>query len=325
MMQAVNLVPESALFNSLVMQERQLDNSIRRRRLELQQAAHPYEHPVQKRLRVYVYATHSHQQQAAGANSSASKAAEQKVGASSHGVLYAGPAHRLHTAEPPSWTLVLWGRLVDINDPPLEPGSAAAAAIAAVMQQQQQQQQLLAQHKHQPFTSFFKRITIQLNAEQYSAKEGSVSWDKFQHRFVSTQLQLLTCLISLCTRPVSAAVRRSGCTHHQPAVVEPQHWRNVPTMTCSSLMTAASTRDMLSKFISKAQRLTAACLVLKQGKPQGSRGGEEAGQQQCGRAVDAGAGCVATLVQIAERAGTSEPCGNCLLFKCNPAACDSPG
>eukprot|EP00775_Hariotina_reticulata_P005421 gene5421-5654_t len=54
MLQAVNLVPESALFNSLVMQERQLDNSIRRRRLELQQAAHPYEHPVQKRLRVYV-------------------------------------------------------------------------------------------------------------------------------------------------------------------------------------------------------------------------------------------------------------------------------
>lgn len=195
MLQAVNLVPESALFNSLVMQERQLDNSIRRRRLELQQAAHPYEHPVQKRLRVYVYVTHSHQQQAASTHASASQPAEQKLSAPSSGVLYAKATHQQHTQEPPSWTLVVWGRLVDINDPPPEPGSATAAAIAAASQQQQQQQQQLpAQHKHQPFTSFFKRITIQLDAGQYPGKEGSVAWDKLQHRCGSKQLHALLSL-----------------------------------------------------------------------------------------------------------------------------------
>eukprot|EP00879_Flechtneria_rotunda_P029066 GHRR01031328.1.p1 GENE.GHRR01031328.1~~GHRR01031328.1.p1 ORF type:complete len:255 (+),score=92.71 GHRR01031328.1:33-767(+) len=53
----------------------------------------------------------------------------------------------------------------------------AAAAPASAAQQQQGQSS-----KHHPFTSFFKRIEVQLDSEQYQDDMGLFVWEKFHHR-----------------------------------------------------------------------------------------------------------------------------------------------
>lgn len=157
------------------MQERELDQQIKRRRLELQQAALPYDHPQLKRLRVYIYSTHSHQpgQQ------------QRPRSHQQHQVQEQDGAKRLQ--EPPQWTLCLWGRVVELTDPPPTPASDAAAMLAAAQatlpslpappNQPQQQQS-----KHHPFTSFFKRIEVQLDAEQYPDDAGLFVWERVHHR-----------------------------------------------------------------------------------------------------------------------------------------------
>jgi hypothetical protein len=192
--QALHLVPESPLFNSLVMQEHYVDDLIKRQRLELQAAVNPLECPVHKRLRVYVYNTHSHQQGPAAAGNGSSSSSD----------------------EPPQWTLVIWGRLEN-PDPPAAPkalsadvlgaGSSAAAEAAAgapatssaatptaaaggeaaaappfnVTALPPQPAQHGSQHK-QPFTSFFKRVEVHLDPDQYPADTDGITWEKLLHR-----------------------------------------------------------------------------------------------------------------------------------------------
>lgn len=170
-LQPVHLIPESALFNSLVMQERELDYQIKRRRLEIQAAALPYDHPALKRLRIYIYSTHSNQPGQQNQQQQQDSAQQQQ-----------------QSQEPPQWTLCMWGRLVELTDPPPAPDSDAAAMLAAAQatlpappappNQPQQQHS-----KHHPFTSFFKRIEVQLDPEQYSDDAGLFTWEKFHHRW----------------------------------------------------------------------------------------------------------------------------------------------
>ncbi|KAF6258758.1 hypothetical protein COO60DRAFT_1638864 [Scenedesmus sp. NREL 46B-D3] len=96
--------------------------------------------------------------------------------------------------EPPQWTLNLWGRLVDLNDP-APPADSAAAALLSAMQAsaqpkdlgpapsgQQQPGSAAVLGKAQPFSSFFKQITVQLDQQQYPGDQGMFVWDKFLHR-----------------------------------------------------------------------------------------------------------------------------------------------
>jgi hypothetical protein len=119
------------------MQERELDNHIKRQRLAIQAATVPYDHPVMKRLRIYIFATHAHQP-AAAADQDASKQQLQphqvlpRTSSSGAGQQHGGSSSS-SLQEPPSWTLNLWGRLVDLNDP-APPADSAPAALLAAMQ-----------------------------------------------------------------------------------------------------------------------------------------------------------------------------------------------
>lgn len=128
-LQAFNLIPESALFNRLVMQEREIDYQIKRYRSAIQGAAAPYEHPVMKRLRIYIYATHMNQQAATQQQQQHPLPLLPRTSSSAGGAEH-GDSSILQ--EPPQWTLNIWGRLVDINDPTPPAGSAAAAMLAAM-------------------------------------------------------------------------------------------------------------------------------------------------------------------------------------------------
>lgn len=215
MSQAVHLIPESPLFNSLMMQEHHLDELIKRKRLELQAAANPLECPVHKRLRVYISNTHSHQHAAAAAAAGADQSEQSSASSNPH-------------SEPPQWTLTIWGRLDNPDPPPPPPPAAAvppppaAAAAAAAgsstasaapaaaaagsssaaappppqageqgaavvdvnkLPPQPTSQQQHAQHKY-PFTGFFKRIGLRLDPEVYP-DDSTVTWEKLQHRCAS--------------------------------------------------------------------------------------------------------------------------------------------
>jgi hypothetical protein len=178
------------------MQEHHVNELIKRQRLELQATVNPFECPIHKRLRVYIYNTHSHQHSA--------ETAEQQQGVS------AG------SKEPPQWTLVVWGRLEN-PDPPAAPkpppaavaagpgsstagkvtaGGAGAAADTAAGSSGTAEQagapavnvntlppQPAAQHstQKQPFSAFFKRIDFQLDSDQYP-DSSTITWDKLHHR-----------------------------------------------------------------------------------------------------------------------------------------------
>jgi hypothetical protein len=139
-MQAYPLIPESALFNQLVMQERELDNQIKRQRLAIQAATAPYDHPVMKRLRIYIFATHANQPAAAAAAAEQDAAKQQQqphqllpsTSSSGAGQQLGGSSSSSSLQEPPQWTLNIWGRLVDLNDPPAPADSAPAALLAAM-------------------------------------------------------------------------------------------------------------------------------------------------------------------------------------------------
>lgn len=191
--QALHLIPESPLFNSLVMQDHHVNELIKRQRLELQATVNPLECPVHKRLRVYIYNTHSHQHSA--------ETAEQQQGVSAD------------SREHPQWTLVVWGRLEN-PDPPAAPkplpaagvaetgsstaGNASAAAVAAGGSAASEQAgapavnvstlppQPAAPHSTQKqlFSGFFKRIDFQLDPDQYP-DSSTITWEKLQHRCVA--------------------------------------------------------------------------------------------------------------------------------------------
>lgn len=211
--QPIHLIPESPLFNSLMMQEHHADELIKRKRLELQTAANPLECPVHKRLRVYIYCTHSHQP-----------------------VNNCAPQQGSDDTEPPQWTLTMWGRLenpdhpvaaappavgapaagmssrhADIAScsavPAAGDGSTSAAGGAAASSDKPAAPAVnvgaLPPHPSQhggtklPFTGFFKRIAIQLDPKQYP-DHNTVEWHKAQHRSVavaSTLLQHWDCCV----------------------------------------------------------------------------------------------------------------------------------
>ena len=73
-------------------------------------------------------------------------------------------------ANPPSWALIIQGKLVD-------PASVAAAAGAAG----QTAPASGYQPPQQPFTHYIRRLSAKLDSEQYSGGEEHVHWEKGQH------------------------------------------------------------------------------------------------------------------------------------------------
>ena len=69
-------------------------------------------------------------------------------------------------AEPPSWALVIQGKLI-------EPQAAVAPG--------QQPTPPAYQPPSQPFTHYIRRLTAQLDSEQYSDGEERVVWEKGEH------------------------------------------------------------------------------------------------------------------------------------------------
>ncbi|KAL3150613.1 hypothetical protein ABBQ32_000419 [Trebouxia sp. C0010 RCD-2024] len=132
---AMACVPESALYSQLQEYERQLDSCILQKQAEVQDSMRRPNH-LAKKLRLYVYNTHANQE--ASATSS----------------------------EPPSWTLIIQGKL-------MEPQAASVAG------------QLSAPPVYQPpphpFTHYIRRLTAKLDPEQYGDGEDQALWQKDQH------------------------------------------------------------------------------------------------------------------------------------------------
>ena len=70
------------------------------------------------------------------------------------------------TAEPPSWALVIQGKLI-------EPQAAGTPG--------QPPNPPVYQPPSQPFTHYIRRLTAQLDSEQNSDGEEHVVWEKDQH------------------------------------------------------------------------------------------------------------------------------------------------
>ena len=69
-------------------------------------------------------------------------------------------------AEPPSWALIIQGKLIE----PQAPGLAGQLSAPPVYQP-----------PSQPFTHYIRRLTAKLDSEQYSDGEEQVVWHKSQH------------------------------------------------------------------------------------------------------------------------------------------------
>lgn len=69
-------------------------------------------------------------------------------------------------AEPPSWALIIQGKLIEPQAPSLA-GQLSAAPVY--------------QPPSQPFTHYIRRLTAKLDPEQYGDGEEQVVWHKSQH------------------------------------------------------------------------------------------------------------------------------------------------
>lgn len=136
------IVPESSLFNKLLEYERRIDNVLKRKKTDIQEALAEPDH-CKKRLRVYVYNTHSNQ---AG-----------------------DPVDPV--AQPPGWRLYVYGRLLD-------PANAAAngATTTGVAPLTPTPPHAAG---HQAFSSFLKSLSVKLDEAKYPGDH--VTWEKSKH------------------------------------------------------------------------------------------------------------------------------------------------
>ncbi|PRW59194.1 SWI SNF complex component SNF12-like protein [Chlorella sorokiniana] len=163
------LIPDSQLFTQLQDAERRVDMLISRKKHELQEMYASFRRgppgsaqaagSSRKKLRMYIRSEHYHQQNAADA------------------------------AEPPSWTLLINGRLL---------GKASEAEEGH-------------HHKHH-FTHYLRRVEIQLDPAQYPGDSGFVQWDKARHE--REQREAIT-MSRLGSAPVEATIKIE--LDHQPS------------------------------------------------------------------------------------------------------------
>lgn len=134
------LLPESALYSQLLEFEARVDATLARKKIDIQEAI---KNPprVQRNLRIYVFNTFSNQNQNQNQNQNLNPNSNQSF-----------------TAEPPSWTLRIIGRILEEG---IDPDAQAAA-------------------KPNPsapkFSSFFRRITVQLDPTLYP-ENHTIVWD----------------------------------------------------------------------------------------------------------------------------------------------------
>ncbi|KAG6558136.1 hypothetical protein Mapa_000317 [Marchantia paleacea] len=132
------LLPESALYSQLLEFEARVDAALARKKMDIQDAVRAPARLL-RTLRIYVFNTYANQVNSA-------------------------PAMEMqnpYMREPPSWTLRIMGRILeDSNEPENQPQSA-------------QQFQALKNHK---FSSFFRRVTFQLDRNLYHDNH-TIVWD----------------------------------------------------------------------------------------------------------------------------------------------------
>ncbi|GFH08816.1 SWIB domain-containing protein [Haematococcus lacustris] len=197
-----NALADSPAYNVLVEQQRQVDDLITRRRAQVRDSLQRLDR-VARRLRITITNTHSNQPHAAVAPGSASP---------THARPHAQPTSHSHSgsdvgqlpAEPPSWSLIIHGRVVEGAElvqhnqqahpqptgAPVQPTAttagpaggpaatgvqqAGATAVVGAAQQAAVQAQQLA--PKQPFTHYLRRVEVQLEAEQGPGEV--LVWDK---------------------------------------------------------------------------------------------------------------------------------------------------
>jgi SWI/SNF-related matrix-associated actin-dependent regulator of chromatin subfamily D len=131
------LLPESAIYTQLVEFEARVDAALARKKLDIQEVVRSPP-PVERILRMYVFNTFAHQ----SSNPNASFQQQQ------------------HFQESPTWTLRIMGRVLDPDEPEQTEGSSAKPANPSLPK----------------FSSFFKRITIQLDPLHYP-ENSTIVWD----------------------------------------------------------------------------------------------------------------------------------------------------
>jgi hypothetical protein len=74
---------------------------------------------------------------------------------------------RLHgtLADPPAWTLHVFGRIIDPNPPAVAQGPPAPRPQAA-----------------QPFSHYVRSLQVELDPEQYPGPGGTLTWHRAQHQ-----------------------------------------------------------------------------------------------------------------------------------------------
>ncbi|KAL2630149.1 hypothetical protein R1flu_014835 [Riccia fluitans] len=134
------LLPESALYSQLLEFEARVDAALARKKMDIQDAVRTPARLL-RTLRIYVFNTYANQAQ------QANQAMEMQ---------------NLYLREPPSWTLRIMGRILEDSNEP-ENGAPSAA------------QQLQAANNPK-FSSFFKRVTFQLDRNLYPDNH-TIVWD----------------------------------------------------------------------------------------------------------------------------------------------------
>ncbi|KAK9839392.1 hypothetical protein WJX84_002103 [Apatococcus fuscideae] len=142
------LVPESAMYGNIMASDRQMTALLNHKKASIREALAPPTR-ASKRLRVVISSTHEHQ------------APLQYV----HG---GGPRDDA-SRDPPSWTLLMFGEVVDPNTP------SGAGGIPGMGQGTAPRP---AQAKAAPLMQHIKRVRVQLDETQYPGPAGILDWDR---------------------------------------------------------------------------------------------------------------------------------------------------
>ncbi|KAK3264852.1 hypothetical protein CYMTET_26437 [Cymbomonas tetramitiformis] len=151
MEQVANFIPESALYNRLLDLERKLDVTFARKRTHIQEALQKPER-VTCKLRMYVFNAYS-----------------------------AGSATSGDTPTPPTWTLFICGRLVDIPTPGSESGAPGSGPIQPVLSED---------HR---FTKLIKRVSISLDPQQYP-EDNNIVWESEKNVLATDGFEWITAI-----------------------------------------------------------------------------------------------------------------------------------
>lgn len=133
-----HIVPESAVFNKVCEYEKRINDLLQHKKAEIREGVAPPEH-VKKKLRIYIYNTCSNQ--------------------------LSDPTQK--SAEPPSWALLIHGRI-------LEPAPAALTPAGSTAQSSQQ----TAKHGH-PLSYYIRKLEVKFDSP---LTPNPVVWERKKHQ-----------------------------------------------------------------------------------------------------------------------------------------------